>query len=79
MRYPDTLKLYFIKPKRKITPARIKQLESILNNFGGIIITHSYRYGSGIEYQLRKISWNTGEIIFNLHRKDDDEISDNLK
>ena len=80
MRYPDTLKLYFIHPKRKITPARIKQLESILNNFDGVVITHSFRYGSGIEYQLKEINrWNTGEVIFNLHRKDDDVVPDNLK
>lgn len=80
MRYPDTLKLYFIYPKRKVSKARIIQLERILKNFNGIIITHSHHYGSGIEYNLQEVNrWNTGEIIFNLNRKDDEVIPDNLK
>ena len=81
MRYPDTLKLYFTEPKNKVTPKAFAQMKKVLEKFKGILITHSYRYGSGIEYEIRDIrqtSYND-QIVLELHRKDDDVIPDNLK
>ncbi len=80
MRYPDTLKLYFIEPKKKIGKAELKLLDSILSSFGGVVVTHSYRCNAGIEYNLRNVKkWDDGRIVLDLYRKDDGDVPDNLK
>ncbi|MCK5062116.1 hypothetical protein KAR28_06250 [Candidatus Parcubacteria bacterium] len=80
MRYPDTLKIHFIDPKKQIPQAKLTQLKNILDSYSNVVITHSYRYNSGIEYYLRNIvRWKSGRVVLEFFRKDDDMVPDNLK
>lgn len=81
MKYPDTLKIHFINPKKKVSPATASRLNKFLRDFGDVLITHSYRHGSGIEYKVEDLKlWGSGRVVLKLNRKDDDgNVPDNLK
>lgn len=80
MKYPDILKIYFVRPKRKLSPERFKQFKNIVDNFEEVMVIHSDYYDSGISYYVVEVArWNSGEITLWLNRKDDDVVPDNLK
>jgi len=73
MKYPDTLKIHLINPKKKVAPATIVRLKKFFLSFNDIVITHSYRAGSGIEYSLVDVEkWASGRVVVTLARKDED-------
>ena len=80
MKYPNTLRLYFTEPKRKMVFKDFECAKKVFENFGEVLFARSHRCDSGIDYYLLNmfVSGN-GNMVVDFWRKDNDMVPDNLK
>lgn len=82
MKYPNSLRMYFINSSgRKMSADRFKKFKALLASFDQVIVTRSNQWGSGIEYMVEDFSRDqyNGDVTLKLARKDDDMVPENLR